>query len=217
MVPVYQRLRQKGRSLPEGLEYVDSWVEANFSRCFQLMRCDDLRLIQAWILEWRGSGVTFEIVPVVTSQEARALVEPCLEPPGTGPAEDRPRQVDNVTFCVHAWPPAAPRRDWEEIEADVPFALSEQRAGLRARAQRFPSHSRQGGGACDGAQVRPERLSRHAAEPGHVSLRPPGPELLRSRQELVVPAGGQGSAGQGGQRGDTGRNPRSESRRRSRC
>ena len=85
MVPVYQRLRQEGRSLPEGLEYVESWVEANFSRCFQLMRCDDLRLIQAWILEWRGSGVTFEIVPVVTSREARALVEPCLEPP-EGPA-----------------------------------------------------------------------------------------------------------------------------------
>ena len=85
MVPVYQRLRRNGRSLPEGLEYVESWVEANFSRCFQLMRCDDLRLIQAWILEWRGSGVTFEIVPVVTSREARALVEPCLEPP-EGPA-----------------------------------------------------------------------------------------------------------------------------------
>ena len=81
MVPVYQRLRQEGRSLPEGLEYVESWVEANFSRCFQVMRCDDLRLIQAWILGWRGSGVTFEIVPVVTSREARALVEPCLEPP----------------------------------------------------------------------------------------------------------------------------------------
>ena len=150
MVPVYQRLRESGRSLPEGLEYVESWVEANFSRCFQLMRCDDLRLIQAWILEWRGSGVTFEIVPVVTSQEARAVVEPYLEPP-EGRLGERParEQVDNVTFCVHAWPPAAPRRDWEEIEADVPFALSEQRAGLRARAQRFPRHSRQGGGACD--------------------------------------------------------------------
>jgi hypothetical protein len=44
MVPVYRRLRDGGRGLPEGLEYVDSWVEANFSRCFQLMRCDDLRL-----------------------------------------------------------------------------------------------------------------------------------------------------------------------------
>jgi hypothetical protein len=81
MVPVYRRLRDGGRGLPEGLEYVDSWVEANFSRCFQLMRCDDLRLIQVWILEWRGSGATFEIVPVVTSKEARAVVEPYLEPP----------------------------------------------------------------------------------------------------------------------------------------
>jgi hypothetical protein len=85
MVPVYQRLRREGRSLPEGLEYVDSWIESNFSRCFQLMRSNDLRLIQAWILEWRGAGVTFEIVPVVTSAEARAVVEPYLEPP------ERPR------------------------------------------------------------------------------------------------------------------------------
>lgn len=82
MVPVYQRLRQAGRSLPEGLEYIDSWIAADFSRCFQLMRCDDLRLIQAWILEWRGSGVTFEIVPIVTSAEARAVVEPHLGPAG---------------------------------------------------------------------------------------------------------------------------------------
>ena len=37
MLPVCERLRAAGRSLPDGLEYVDSWVEANFSRCFQ--RC----------------------------------------------------------------------------------------------------------------------------------------------------------------------------------
>jgi hypothetical protein len=35
MVPVYRRLREGGRTLPEGLEYVDSWIEPNFSRCFQ--------------------------------------------------------------------------------------------------------------------------------------------------------------------------------------
>ena len=34
MLPVYERLRKSGRSLPDGLEYIDSWVEANFSRCF---------------------------------------------------------------------------------------------------------------------------------------------------------------------------------------
>jgi hypothetical protein len=79
MVPVYRRLQEGGRSLPEGLEYVDSWVEANFSRCFQLMRCDDLRLVQAWILGWRNCGVTFEIVPVVTSAGTQSVVEPYLE------------------------------------------------------------------------------------------------------------------------------------------
>jgi len=81
MVPVYRRLREGGRSLPDGLKYVDSWIAADFSRCFQLMRCDDLGLMQAWILEWRGAGVTFEIVPVVASQEARAVVEPYLGRP----------------------------------------------------------------------------------------------------------------------------------------
>ncbi len=80
MLPVYQRLRRDGRSLPAGLDYVDSWVEANFSRCFQLMRCDDLRLIQQWALEWQGLGMTFEIVPVVTSKETQAVVAPFLEP-----------------------------------------------------------------------------------------------------------------------------------------
>ncbi|HZZ60831.1 MAG TPA: DUF3303 family protein [Roseiarcus sp.] len=80
MVPVYERVRAAGRSLPEGLEYVDSWVEAGFGRCFQLMRCGDLRLIQQWVLQWRGSGATFEIVPVVTSKEMQVLVAPFLEP-----------------------------------------------------------------------------------------------------------------------------------------
>lgn len=75
MVPVYQRLRERGRMLPDGLEFVDSWVEAGFGRCFQLMRCADPALLQEWVLGWRGAGVSFEIVPVVPSAETRALVE----------------------------------------------------------------------------------------------------------------------------------------------
>jgi hypothetical protein len=78
MIPVYRRLQQRGRALPEGLEFVDGWVEANFSRCFQLMRCDDVRLLQQWVLQWRGLGVTFEIVPVVPSRDAREVVAPHL-------------------------------------------------------------------------------------------------------------------------------------------
>lgn len=79
MIPVYRRVREGGRMLPDGLKYVESWVEANFGRCFQLMECDDPRLLQEWVLRWRGTGVTFEIVPVVPSAETRALVAPYLD------------------------------------------------------------------------------------------------------------------------------------------
>jgi len=79
MLPIYKRVRDQGRLLPDGLKYIDSWVEPNFSRCFQLMECDDVRLFQQWILNTRGSGVTFEIVPVVTSKETREVVAPYLD------------------------------------------------------------------------------------------------------------------------------------------
>jgi hypothetical protein len=81
MVPVYQRAHTQGRMLPDGLEYVDSWVEPNFARCFQLMRCDDLRLLQEWALNWRGSGVTFEMIPVVPSKVMMEVVAPHLGQP----------------------------------------------------------------------------------------------------------------------------------------
>ena len=79
MVPIYERLRDRGRMLPDGLRYVDSWVEPNFSRCFLLMECHDLRLFQEWTLAWRGAGVTIEIVPVVGSKETQAVVAPHLK------------------------------------------------------------------------------------------------------------------------------------------
>ncbi|HJZ96166.1 MAG TPA: DUF3303 family protein [Candidatus Solibacter sp.] len=81
MIPIYRRVRDHGRSLPDGLKYIDSWVEPNFSRCFQLMECDDLRLFQQWVLNWRGLGATFEIVPVVPSAATREVVAPFLDQP----------------------------------------------------------------------------------------------------------------------------------------
>jgi len=79
MIPIYQRVRDGGRSIPDCLRYIDSWVEPNFSRCFQLMECDDARLLQEWVLNWRGMGVTFEIVPVVSSAQTREVVAGRLE------------------------------------------------------------------------------------------------------------------------------------------
>ena len=80
-VPAYRNLRDRGRVLPDGLEYVDSWIEANFGRCFQLMRTDDALLLQQWVLHWRGTGVTFEIVPIVPSTDTRKVVSPYLDTP----------------------------------------------------------------------------------------------------------------------------------------
>ena len=78
MLPVYRQVAAGGRKLPDGLRYIDSWVEPNFARCFQLMETADVRTLQAWVLSWRGFGVSFEIVPVVTSADTRAVVAPFL-------------------------------------------------------------------------------------------------------------------------------------------
>jgi hypothetical protein len=78
MLPVYARVNERGRGLPDGLKYVNSWVEPNFGRCFQLMECDDLELLQQWVLHWRGTGATFEIVPVVEGARTREVVAPFL-------------------------------------------------------------------------------------------------------------------------------------------
>lgn len=78
MLPIYKRLQDAGRGLPDGLTYVNSWIEPNFARCFQLMECNDARLLQQWVLHWRGTGATFEIVPVVSSVDTRAVVTPYL-------------------------------------------------------------------------------------------------------------------------------------------
>jgi hypothetical protein len=70
---VYRRAQQKGRTLPVGLEYLGSWVEANLDRCFQLMECDDAGLLQQWVMHWQDL-VEFEIVPVATSERTTQAI-----------------------------------------------------------------------------------------------------------------------------------------------
>ena len=64
---IYRRVRRGGRSLPEGLRYVDSWVQADLRGCFQLMECDDVGSLQEWIATW-GDLADFEVVPVAPSR-----------------------------------------------------------------------------------------------------------------------------------------------------
>lgn len=69
---VYDRFKERGRMMPDGLHYVDSWVEADFNRCFQLVKSDNPDLIEQWTAQW-GDLMDFEIVPVITSKEAAAI------------------------------------------------------------------------------------------------------------------------------------------------
>ena len=71
--PVYERAAEHGRLLPDGLVYVDSWVDERLDRCFQLMETDDPRLFDEWIARW-GDLTEFEVVPVIGSAEASERV-----------------------------------------------------------------------------------------------------------------------------------------------
>ena len=69
--PVYERAADQGRMLPEGLEYVDSWVvdDGRLDRCFQLIETENLQLLEVWRARW-ADLVDFEVIPVITSGEA---------------------------------------------------------------------------------------------------------------------------------------------------
>ena len=75
--PIYRRFLDKGRMMPDGLIYKESWIEANFERCFQLMECDDISLLQEWILHWQDLA-DFEIVPVAESKSTSEMVKKFL-------------------------------------------------------------------------------------------------------------------------------------------
>jgi len=68
---IYQRVRERGRMMPPGLEYVDSWVTMDVSRCFQLMRTDNQDLLAEWMSAW-SDLIEFEVTQVQSSAEAAA-------------------------------------------------------------------------------------------------------------------------------------------------
>jgi hypothetical protein len=62
-------LERAARMAPEGLTYLSSVVSADGARCYQLMECDDPRLLDEWMAAWNDL-VAFEVVPVISSAEA---------------------------------------------------------------------------------------------------------------------------------------------------
>jgi hypothetical protein len=76
-LPVYRRFRDRGRLAPDGLRYVSSWVTHDLRRCYQVMECDDLALLDEWMANWRDV-TDFEVIPIITSQDAQQAVAPQL-------------------------------------------------------------------------------------------------------------------------------------------
>ena len=72
---VYRRFREQGRLMPDGIGFVGSWVTADLTRCYQVMECADITLLQRWTAQW-SDLVQFDIVPVVEGKDtAAALAE----------------------------------------------------------------------------------------------------------------------------------------------
>ena len=60
---IYERLHAKGRMLPEGLFYLNSWLEKDGDRCFQLMQTCDPSLFEVWTDGWKDL-VGFEVIEI---------------------------------------------------------------------------------------------------------------------------------------------------------
>jgi hypothetical protein len=70
---MYNRFETNGRMLPEGVQYINSWIDENVSTCYQVMESDSVEKIQEWISHWQDL-VDFEIIPVISSAKAKEKV-----------------------------------------------------------------------------------------------------------------------------------------------
>jgi hypothetical protein len=70
---LYKRFEEKGRMMPEGLYYVNSWIDQDVKTCYQVMETNDVNKLHEWISHWDDLA-DFEIIPVITSVQAKEKV-----------------------------------------------------------------------------------------------------------------------------------------------
>ena len=70
---IYRRFRERGRMAPDDVNYVASWVDLTFERCFQILEADSEARLREWTKHW-DDLTDFEIVPVRTSAEAAEIM-----------------------------------------------------------------------------------------------------------------------------------------------
>ena len=70
---IYKRFEEKGRMMPDGLRYINSWIDEDVKTCYQVMESETLDKLKEWIANWDDLS-DFEIIPVITSAEAKEKV-----------------------------------------------------------------------------------------------------------------------------------------------
>ncbi|MBK7871526.1 MAG: DUF3303 family protein [Saprospiraceae bacterium] len=70
---LYQRFEEKGRLLPTGVQYINSWIDEKVEICYQVMESESIEKLQEWINNWNDLAA-FEIIPVISSAQAKAKV-----------------------------------------------------------------------------------------------------------------------------------------------
>ncbi|MEJ0101372.1 MAG: DUF3303 family protein [Bacteroidota bacterium] len=70
---LYKRFDEKGRMMPAGVDYINSWIDEDVKTCYQVMETDDLNKLHEWISHWNDLA-DFRIIPVITSAQAKEKV-----------------------------------------------------------------------------------------------------------------------------------------------
>lgn len=70
---LYKRFDEKGRMMPKGLHYLNSWINEDVSICYQVMESESEEDLQEWISHWNDLA-DFEVIPVITSAQAKEKV-----------------------------------------------------------------------------------------------------------------------------------------------
>jgi hypothetical protein len=67
---LYRRFDEKGRMLPEGVKYINSWVNEEMTLCYQVMESDSVDKLHEWFKNWNDI-VDFKVIPVTSTAEAK--------------------------------------------------------------------------------------------------------------------------------------------------
>ena len=70
---VYKRFEEKGRLMPDGVNFINSWITEDAMTCYQVMETEDVTKLQEWMENWKDL-VEFEFFPVITSQQAKEKI-----------------------------------------------------------------------------------------------------------------------------------------------